>query len=935
MLKKTNTSKSDALLDPKRSIIIKGARLHNLKNVDVSIPRNQLVVVTGVSGSGKSSLTIDTLYAEGQRRYVESLSSYARQFLSRMNKPEVEYIKGICPAIAIEQRTSGRNTRSTVGTMTEIFDYLRLLFARIGKTYSPVSGELVKKDSVTDIVNYILFQNEEEKIQVLAPIVLDEELGLEKIIDIILQKGFSRVRINNEVHRIGKLDTSALGKINSLEIVIDRVQSNKDEDNQNRIADSVATALAEGHGKCIIEIIGKSSKSFSNIFERDGIVFEIPNPQFFNFNNSYGACKKCEGFGSVIGIDESLVIPNQNLSVYDNAIAPWRSEKMSAWKNKLLEVAHELNFPVHTPVKELSEKNFQLLWTGNKYFEGLNQFFIELEENAYKIQYRVMLARYRGKTKCPDCKGSRIRKDARNVKIGDWSITDLMNIPLDEIKTFFDQLELSPGELKISKRLKIELEQRVNVLCELGLGYLTLNRRANTLSGGETQRIQLTRILGSNLTNSLYILDEPSIGLHPRDTGRLIKVLRRLRDLKNTVVVVEHEEDVIRSADYLIDMGPEAGRFGGEVVFAGASADIQNEKEISLTAGYLSGERKIEIPKHRRKPFHFIDIKGADKFNLKNIDVRIPLQTFTVVSGVSGSGKTTLIKEIFFKEMQRYVDGFIDKNDTTILSGDLDHINQLEMIDQNPLGRSSRSNPVTYIKAYDHIRALFAGQKLAKMRGYQAKHFSFNVDGGRCDECKGEGTVTIEMQFLADINLECEVCKGKRFKKEVLEVQYKGKNIADILDMSVEESLVFFINTKDLYSKLEPLNSVGLGYVKLGQSSSTLSGGEAQRVKLASFLSKGKTANKVLFVFDEPTTGLHFHDIQKLLKAFYALVELGHTIIVIEHNMDVIKCADWVIDLGPDGGKHGGYLLYSGKPEGMQKVKKSHTAEYLKNKLNE
>lgn len=926
-----------------KNIFIKGARVHNLKNVDIGIERNKLVVVTGVSGSGKSSLTIDTLYAEGQRRYVESLSAYARQFLLKMNKPDVDYIHGLCPAIAIEQKVSTRTTRSTVGSLTEIYDYLRLLFARIGKTYSPISGTLVKKHEVRDVVDYVNTLNNGTQVFVLIPFKEFRKRSLKEELEVLLQKGFSRVMIKDEVVKIDDLiDTYSKKdekKIKQeLSIVIDRLVANKeDSDTQSRIADSVQIAFDESDGDCVIYYKSATGdfkeKSFSNRFEADGIRFEEPIPHLFSFNNPYGACRTCEGFGNVIGIDEDLVFPNKSLSVYEGVIAPWHGDKMSEWNNMLIKNSIKFDFPIHRAYRDLSEKEKKLLWTGNKYFHGLDEFFKELENQSYKIQYRVMLSRYRGKTVCPECKGTRIRKEAGYVKINDKSISDLVLLPVKDLKEFFDKIFLTEHEKEIAKRILIEIRNRLQVMLDVGLGYLTLNRLSSTLSGGETQRINLTRMLGSNLTSSLYILDEPSVGLHPKDTGRLVKVLQRLRDLGNTVVVVEHEEEIMLQADRIIDMGPLAGTHGGEVIFNGTFKEILKDKN-SLTGKYLSGKEKVDVPAYRRKGVKFIEVLGASQHNLKNIDVKIPLNTITVVTGVSGSGKTTLVKQILYPALSKALGGFGEKpGNFQELKGDIDSITQVELVDQNPLGKSSRSNPVTYIKAYDLIRELFANQKSAKMRGFQPRHFSFNVEGGRCDTCNGEGEIVVEMQFLADVHLTCETCHGKRFKNEVLDITFKDKSIADVLDMTVDESLDFFSDINPIYEALKPLSDVGLGYVKLGQSSSTLSGGEAQRVKLASFLGKGKAPSPVLFIFDEPTTGLHFHDIRKLLQSFNALIEHGHSILIIEHNMEIIKCADYIIDLGPEGGENGGYLLFQGTPEDMVKKAKSPTAAYLKEKI--
>ncbi len=927
--------------DPKQYIVIKGAKVHNLKDVDVAIPRNKLVVVTGVSGSGKSSITIDTLYAEGQRRYVESLSSYARQFLGRMNKPDVEYIKGICPAIAIEQKVSTRTTRSTVGSLTEIYDYMRLLYARIGRTYSPISGEEVKKHTVEDVANYVMALEEGARVQVLIPIAHHDKANLEKELNLLVQKGYSRVADEAQLYKIDELleDKAAYRGFKEQDnkyVLIDRlvVKHGEDEDETRmRIADSAQTAFYESLGTCIVDVIGGEKKEFNNRFELDGMKFDEPTPHFFNFNSPFGACKTCEGFGSVIGIDEDLVVPDKNMSLYEGALAPWRGEKMGEWLTPLVKNAMKMDFPIHRSYKFLTDEEKQLLWTGNQYFEGLNAFFEYLESNAYKIQYRVMLSRYRGRTKCPECGGSRLRKDAQYVKIQSRNIAELLLLPIENLYEWFKKLELTDHDQQIAKRLLIEVNTRLGLMMEVGLPYLTLNRVSNTLSGGETQRINLTRTLGSNLTDSLYILDEPSVGLHPRDTKRLVGVLERLRDLGNTVVVVEHEEEVMRAADYVVDMGPKAGRLGGEVVFQGDYKDLPKSTR-SLTSQYLNGILEIATPKNRRKSGNKIKLTGVTQHNLKNVSIELPLNAMTVVTGVSGSGKTTLIKQVLYPALNLQLGGAGEKPGAyEELSGDLKQIDLVELVDQNPIGKSSRSNPVTYIKAYDAIRDLYSSLPVSRLRGLKPKHFSFNVEGGRCEVCKGEGEIIVEMQFLADVHLVCEECGGKRFKEEVLEAQFKGKSIHDVLDMSVDEAIEFFEKEKDIRERLQPLQDVGLGYVKLGQSSSTLSGGEAQRVKLASFLGKGRSTQNVLFIFDEPTTGLHFHDIAILLKAFEALIEIGHTIVVIEHNMEVIKNADWVIDLGPEGGSGGGELLYQGTPEGLVNVERSYTGKFLKEKL--
>jgi excinuclease ABC subunit A len=919
-------------------IFIKGARTHNLKNVTVTIPRNKLVVVTGVSGSGKSSLTIDTLFAEGQRRYAESLSSYARQFMQRMNKPDVDFIKGLCPAIAIEQKVITRTPRSTVGSMTEIYDYLRLLFARAGKTISPVSGRVVKKDDVSDVVKAIESLNPGDKVLLLVPFKQHANRDVKEELNILIQKGFSRIYSNKAILRIEEiLEDEALAKklekskkqlVNFL--LIDRlVVKDFDEDDKHRISDSVGIAFYEGEGELIVEVNGDKLIPFSNKFELDGISFEEPVPNLFSFNNPFGACPTCEGFSQVLGIDADLVIPNKQLSVYEGAIAPWKGEKLGLWKEQFIRAARNFNFPVHKPIIDLTDEQVAVLWEGNAHANGINDFFKEVEQNLYKVQYRVLLSRYRGRTGCPDCKGFRLRKEALYVKVADKHIGQLCAMPVKDLKIWFDNLQLNDYQLKVSKRILIEIHHRIKTLMDVGLGYLTLNRLANSLSGGESQRIQLTRSLGSNLTNSLYILDEPSIGLHSRDTVRLINVLKELRDLGNTVVVVEHDEMMMREADYIIDMGPLASHLGGEVVAAGNYNELIAD-ENSLTGKYLKGALNIEAPKQLRKWNKSITVQGARQNNLQNISVEFPLNVFCVVSGVSGSGKTTLVKQILYPALQKIKGEGVEKAGMhKSIVGDIDSIAQIEMVDQNPIGKSSRSNPVTYIKAYDEIRELYSKQPLSKMRGFLPKHFSFNVDGGRCDACKGEGEQVVEMQFLADVHLTCEVCGGKRFKEEVLEVAYKGSSIFDLLEMSVDEAIVFFSDEPDVAKKIQPLSDVGLGYVKLGQSSNTLSGGEAQRVKLASFLGKGKSQGNILFIFDEPTTGLHFHDIKKLLTSFNALIEQGHTILVIEHNTDVIKSADWVIDLGPDAGDGGGNLVFAGKPSELRKCKESYTGRYL------
>lgn len=922
-------------VNPKNFIIIKGAALHNLKNIDVVIPRHKLVVITGLSGSGKSSLAFDTLYAEGQRRYVESLSSYARQFLGRLDKPKVEYIKGIAPAIAIEQKVNSTNPRSTVGTTTEIYDYLKLLFAKIGKTYSPTTGELIKKHTVSDVINHVKSFSEGDKLLLLAPIILEDGRSMKDKLSVLQQQGYARIKINDDVLRIEQFELDSHSKSN-INLVVDRIVVKSNEDFYNRLADAIETAFFEGKGNCAIKQLSNSGKTtiFNNRFEENGIAFPESNVHLFSFNNPYGACSNCEGYGDVIGIDDDLVFPNTALSVYENAIFPWRGESMSWYRDQLVNNSHKFEFPIHKPIYQLSEEQKQLLWHGNQYFEGLNSFFDELESKAYKIQNRVMLSRYRGKTKCKVCNGTRLRQEANYVKVGDKNISQLVEMPIKTVQLYFESLKLNEHDITVANRLLIEINNRLQFLRDVGLDYLTLNRRSNTLSGGESQRINLATSLGSSLVGSMYILDEPSIGLHPKDGAKLIEVLKNLRDLGNTVIVVEHDEDMMKAADEIIDIGPEAGTFGGEVVAQGDYATIIQSN--SLTAQYLNGTLQIEVPAKRRVSKYTIEIKGAIEHNLKNIDVTFPLNCLTVVTGVSGSGKTTLIKKILYPGLQKLLTGFSDKaGQHTAIEGDFKKINQIEFIDQNPIGRSSRSNPVTYIKAYDEIRALFANTKLSKIRNYQAKHFSFNVDGGRCDTCKGEGEVTIEMQFMADVHLLCEACNGKRFKKEILEVKYENHDISDILNLTIDEAIAFFDKHGEIKitKKLQPLQDVGLGYVTLGQSSSTLSGGEAQRIKLASFLGRGSQADKTLFIFDEPTTGLHFHDIQKLLKSFYTLLEKGHSIIVIEHNLDLIKCADYIIDLGPEGGENGGNIMAVGTPEEIVNNQASITGAFLKSKL--
>jgi excinuclease ABC subunit A len=962
-------------LSPKEYIIIKGAKVNNLKNLSVAIPRNKLVVITGLSGSGKSSLAFDTLFAEGQRMYVESLSAYARQFLGRMEKPEVEYIKGVSPAIAVEQKVNTRNPRSTVGTTTEIYDYMKLLFARIGKTYSPVSGNVVRRDTVTDVVNFVMNLQEGERFMVLAPLIVKANRTYQEELNILLQKGFTRLymphplslpagegnstgevvfiedelkqlTIDNEQLIINDQQPTTNNQqqvsnnqqlTSNIYILIDRNSVQKEsEDFQYRLADSVQTAFYEGEDNCIISLASGEQFAFSDKFEADGITFEEPSVNLFTFNNPYGACKRCEGFGNILGIDPDLVIPDKTLSVYEGAIAPWRTEKMSEeWLTPLVRNGIKFDFPIHRAYNDLTDKEKDLLWTGNQYFLGINAFFAYLESHVHEIKYRVMLSRYRGRTVCPECKGTRLRKDAQYVKINGKSIVDLVLLPIRKIFEFFSQVQLTDYEEQVARRILTEIQNRLKYLELTGLGYLTLNRLTSTLSGGEFQRIKLATSLGSALVGSMYILDEPSIGLHPRDTHNLVEVIKTLRNLGNTVIVVEHEEEVMRQADQIIDIGPEAGSHGGNLVFQGTFEEVLKNKE-SLTALYLNGGKQIDLPKHRRKWKSFIEVVGARENNLKNVNAKFPLGVLTVVTGVSGSGKSTLIKKILYPALAKHLGGGSGEDIGKLerIGGDLKKIKQIEFVDQNPIGKSSRSNPVTYIKVYDYIRNLYADQSLAKKRGYKSGFFSFNVEGGRCDVCQGEGEIKIEMQFMADIYLTCENCKGARFKQEVLDVTYKDKNIAEVLDMTISDSLEFFKDLPPVRDRLRPLDEVGLGYVKLGQSSNTLSGGEAQRVKLASFLGKGNADNEgILFIFDEPTTGLHFHDIHKLLSAINALVNQGNSVIIIEHNMEVIKCADWVIDLGPEGGENGGEICFEGTPEDMIKLKDNHTARFLKDKV--
>jgi excinuclease ABC subunit A len=961
-------------LDPRQYILIKGANVNNLKSLDVAIPRNKLVVITGLSGSGKSSLAFDTLFAEGQRMYVESLSSYARQFLGRMEKPEVEYIKGVSPAIAIEQKVSTKNPRSTVGTTTEIYDYLKLLFARIGVTYSPVSGNPVRKDTVTDVVDYLLSQPEGTRVLILAPFQHKPNRSLREELNVLLQKGFTRVVVSGEVRQIEELleegNESAIRNPQSeIEILIDRAAIKHDEtgapdeETQFRLSDSVQTAFFEGEGTCFTQLVGGERRTFSDKFELDGMTFEEPSLNLFSFNNPYGACKRCDGFGTILGIDPDLVFPDRNLSVYEGAVAPWRTEKMSEWVKPLLKNGIKFDFPIHRAYKDLTEAEREVLWTGNRYFNGLNDFFKMLEAESYKIQYRVMQSRYRGRTVCPECRGTRLRKDAAYVKVGGGnatgkSIADLVLMPLGRVSEFFQNLTLREHEEKVARRIVTEIENRLEYLDRVGLGYLTLNRLASTLSGGEFQRIKLATSLGSALVGSMYILDEPSIGLHPRDTQKLISVLESLRDLGNTVIVVEHEEEVMRAADELIDIGPEAGSGGGELVFQGKwksvvsrQSSVVSREPLELvtddwrlttthshTVAFLTGQDTIPVPRFRRRPSGWIEVTGARENNLKDLDVRFPLGTLTVVTGVSGSGKSTLVRKILYPALGKLLGSNSEESGKyTELTGDYKRLESVEMVDQNPIGKSSRSNPVTYVKAYDQIRLLMSELPLAKARGYKPSHFSFNVDGGRCEVCQGEGEVKVEMQFMADIFLKCEGCGGRRFKQEILDIEFDGKNVSDLLDLTVDEAVAFFQknNETKLVDKLLPLQEVGLGYVRLGQSSNTLSGGEAQRVKLASFLGKGNpNAGKTLFIFDEPTTGLHFHDIKKLLKAINALVEQGDSVLIIEHNMEIIKCADYLLDLGPEGGETGGYLTFAGTPEEMLGLSdENHTVRFLRGKL--
>jgi excinuclease ABC subunit A len=920
-------------------ITIKGARVNNLKNINLAIPRNRLIVFTGLSGSGKSSLAYDTIYAEGQRRYVESVSSYARQFLGRIHKPEVDFIHGIPPAIAIEQKVNTRNPRSTVGTSTEIYDYLKLLFARIGVTRSPVSGEIVRKDSVTDVVNYLLSLPDDAAALIMYPFDEHRKSGFASFREMLMAQGSSRVEINGEIRRLEEIPSTVKFKASDeVYLVVDRVRIAHDDDSSARYADSVQTTFNDGDGRCSIRVLSphETLKSFSSRFERDGILFDEPNEHMFSFNSPYGACPKCEGYGKVIGIDEDLVVPDKNLSVFQDAVACWRGESMSVWKDKLVYMANKLDFPIHKPYCELSEKQRDVLWHGARGFKGIDGFFAYLDENRYKIQYRVMIARYSGKTVCPECKGGRLRKESTYVKVNEKTINELVLLPVDELYRWFLSIRLTEYEQKVAQRILTEIIHRLEYLNKVGLSYLTLNRLSSSLSGGEAQRINLATSLGSSLVGSLYILDEPSIGLHPRDTAQLIGVLKHLQALGNTVLVVEHDEEMIRAADRIVDIGPLAGRLGGEIVFEGSCSELE-KSDRSLTAAYLTGREQIALPARRRKWNSYLQVEGARANNLKNITVRFPLNVLCTVTGVSGSGKSTLVRDILYAALSRQQNtmngeraGAFDR-----LAGDVSRIASVEFVDQNPIGKSSRSNPVTYSKAYDEIRKLFAEQQLARQNDLKPAHFSFNIEGGRCEECLGEGEITVEMQFMADVKLECEACHGKKFKDDVLEVTCDGKNIYDVLELTIDEAIDFFGNMKQpsgkkIMERLKPLSDVGLGYVKLGQSSSTLSGGESQRIKLASFIGQENSSLPTLFIFDEPTTGLHFHDIRKLLDAFNMLIENKHSVLVIEHNPEVIRCADWVIDLGPEGGKNGGNIVCEGTPETIAACKESHTGKYLK-----
>ncbi len=926
-------------------IRIKGAKVNNLQNIDLDIPHNQFIVITGLSGSGKSSLAYDTLYAEGQRRYIESLSAYARQFLGKIRKSNIDSIQGIPPAIAIEQKVNISNPRSTLGTSTEIYEYIKLLFARLGKTYSPISGTVVKRDSVSDICDFVFSLPEELRIILYAPFVIRNERSIEEQLHVLLKQGFNRIYINDEIILIDDYLKQKQKKSDKILLLIDRFTVEKTEVNRSRIADSVETAFFEGQGVCILETFHadghKETHRFSNKFEKDGMEFKKPSVNMFSFNNPYGACPKCEGFGSVLGIDPDLVIPDKSLSVFEDAIVCWKTDKMNIYKQQLIKNAYHFDFPIHRPISALSEEEYRLLWEGNSYFEGINQFFQWVEENAYKIQYRVMLYLYKGKTICPECKGSRLTKDADYVKIANKNIHEIIEMPLDDCLHFFNTLSFKkPQEQQIATRLVKEIRTRIEFLSDLGLGYLTLNRPSNTLSGGESQRVNLASSLGSSLVGSLYILDEPSIGLHNKDTEKLIKVLKHLRDIGNTLLVVEHDEDIIRAADQIIDTGPLSGKNGGKIVFQGTINELLTS-EKSITAKYLRGDTRIEIPTMRRNAKRFLNLNNVSLHNINNISINIPLDVLTLITGVSGSGKSTLIKEILFPLLARHIEyaNTPVKEDSPHLTGDIQHISSVEFIDQNPIGRSSRSNPATYIGAYDYIRQLFAEQALSTSRGYKPGYFSFNVPGGRCEACQGAGYISIKMQFMADVEIECDECKGKCFKDETLEVKVKDKNIYDILHLTVDDAIVFFQSlphsrlVQNIISALQPLSDVGVGYLQLSQSSTSLSGGEAQRVKLAYFLGKGSKQHNSLFLFDEPSTGLHFHDIKNLLKAFQALIKKGHSIIVIEHNLELIKCADWIIELGPEGGKKGGKVVCEGTPESIIQHKNSHTAHYLIKKL--
>lgn len=923
----------------KQSFIeIKGARVNNLKNIDVQIPHGKFTVITGLSGSGKSSLAFDTLYAEGQRRYIESLSSYARQFLGKLDKPETDYIKGIAPAIAIEQKVISNNPRSTVGTTTEIYDYLKLLFARAGKTYSPISGKEVKRHTVTDVIQFIESLPNTERLLILAPIAAIRQYGAQQAVKILIQQGYTRLLVDQEIVNLDAVELSKITNENAL-LVVDRATADtSSEELLGRLEDSVHLAFTEGNGECFVFTMSdKQMHAFSTRFELDGIEFQIPNDHLFAFNNPIGACKSCEGYGQIIGVDEDLVIPNKNLSVYEGALLPWKGEMMKEYLNELILNSSKFDFPIHRPIKDLTAEQYQLLWKGNRYFTGLNEFFKFLETQTYKIHYRVLLSRYRGKTQCPECRGTRLRSDANNVKIEGKSITDIVLSPIEEILPFFKNLKLEAHQQQISKRVLPEIVNRLEFLTNVGLGYLTLNRQSNTLSGGESQRINLATSLGSSLVGSMYILDEPSIGLHPRDTERLILVLNKLRDLGNTVIVVEHEEDIMRAADEILDIGPMAGVYGGEVVFQGDFKQLVKAKN-SITADYLTGKKAIAVPQKRRKQINFLHFSGVRKHNLKDVEVKIPLHNFVSITGVSGSGKSTLIKDIVYPAVRNNLGEIALVTKNFEVNGDWKHIGAVEFVDQNPIGKSSRSNPVTYVKAFDDIRELYAKQQISKIRNYRPGYFSFNVEGGRCEMCEGEGIITVGMQFMADIHLTCETCHGTRYKAETLEVEYRGVNIAQLLNMDIEKALEFFNEGKDLLEKkiaekLQPLVDVGLGYLKMGQSSSTLSGGEAQRIKLASFLAKGSKATPTLFIFDEPTTGLHFHDIEKLIIALNRLIDAGHSVIVIEHNKEVIKCADWVIDLGPEGGDKGGNIVFQGTPEDLVQCSESYTGKFLKDVL--